>query len=154
VAGRRVLLQRRDTTDFYQRAWFLQGAARNPNNWVRLRNKNTSWAGFGQLSYAFTDKFTVTAGLRQTKDEKHTRLLKTADTAAGVVTYKGRTDVRMSDTTPSWDLSAMYQITPDVSVYARSRAASAARPSRAVRRCSTPTSPPPIPRPSCPGKLA
>jgi iron complex outermembrane receptor protein len=49
-----------DTTDFYQRAWFLQGAARNPNNWVRLRNKNTSWAGFGQLSYAFTDKFTVT----------------------------------------------------------------------------------------------
>ncbi len=108
-----------DTTDFYQRAWFLQGAARNPNNWVRLRNKNTSWAGFGQISYAFTDKFNVTAGLRQTKDEKHTRLLKTADTAAGVVTYKGRTDVKMSDTTPSWDLSAMYQFTPNVSVYAK-----------------------------------
>ena len=32
------------------------------------------------------------------QDEKHTRLLKTADTA-GVVTYKGRTDVKMSDTT-------------------------------------------------------
>ena len=36
-----------------------------------------------------------------------------------MVTYKGRTDVKMSDTTPSWDLSAMYQITPDVSVYAK-----------------------------------
>lgn len=108
-----------DTTDFYQRAWFLSGTARNPNNWVRLRNKNTSWAGFGQISYDVSDRFTVTAGLRQTNDEKHTRLLKTADTAAGVVTYRGRTDVKMSDTTPSWDVSAMYRLTPDVSVYAK-----------------------------------
>ena len=109
----------RDTTDFYQRAWFLQGNARNPNNWVRLRNVNTSWAGFGQVSYDVTDKFTLTAGLRQTKDEKKTRLLKTADTAAGAVTYKGRTYVEMSDTTPSWDLSAMYAFNPQLSVYAR-----------------------------------
>jgi iron complex outermembrane receptor protein len=108
----------RDTTDFYQRAWFLQGNARNPNNWVRLRNVNTSWAGFGQVSYDVTDKFTLTAGVRQTRDEKHTRLLKTADTAAGVVTYKGRTDVEMADTTPSWDVSAMYAFNPQFSVYA------------------------------------
>ena len=109
----------RDTTDFYQRAWFLKGAARNPNNWVRLRNSNTSWAAFGQLSYKATDALTITAGLRETQDTKHTRLLKTADTAAGVSTYTGRRDVRMSDTTPSWDLSAMYEINPNVSVYAR-----------------------------------
>lgn len=109
----------RDTTDFYQRAWFLEGAARNPNNWVRLRNTNTSFAGFGQLSYAATDRLTLTAGLRQTRDDKRTRLLKTADTAAGAVTYRGRTDVEMSDTTPSWDLSAMYQLSGDVSVYAK-----------------------------------
>lgn len=109
----------RDTTDFYQRAWFLQGNARNPNNWVRLRNVNTSWAGFGQVSYDVTDKFTLTAGLRQTRDEKRTRLLKTADSAAGVVTYKGRTDVEMADTTPSWDVSAMYAFNPQFSVYAR-----------------------------------
>jgi iron complex outermembrane recepter protein len=109
----------RDTTDFYQRAWFLQGSARNPNNWVRLRNTNTSWAGFGQVSYDVTDRFTLTAGLRQTRDEKRTRLLKTADTAAGVVTYRGRTDVALADTTPSWDLSAMYAFNPQVSVYAK-----------------------------------
>lgn len=78
----------RDTTDFYQRAYFLQTAARNPNNWVRLRNTNTSWAGFGQLSYKATDALTLTAGIRQTKDTKETRLLKTADTAAGAVTYR------------------------------------------------------------------
>ncbi|QQQ02199.1 TonB-dependent receptor [Lysobacter enzymogenes] len=109
----------RDTTDFYQRAWFLSGNARNPNNWVRLRNSNTSWAAFGQLSYKFGDKFTVTAGVRETRDSKRTRLLKTADTVAGVSTYKGRRDVEMADTTPSWDLSAMYEITPQVSVYGR-----------------------------------
>jgi len=109
----------RDVTDFYQRAWFLQGAARNPNNWVRLRNTNTSWAAFGQLSWQATDALTITAGLRETEDEKRTRLLKTADTAAGVVTYRGRTDVEMSDTTPSWDLSALYTINPELNVYAR-----------------------------------
>ncbi len=109
----------RDTTDFYQRAWFLQGPARNPNNWVRLRNVNTSWAGFGQVSWKASDALTLTAGLRATRDEKSTRLLKTADTAAGVVTYTGRHEVAMSDTQPSWDLSAMYEVNPALSVYAR-----------------------------------
>jgi iron complex outermembrane recepter protein len=108
----------RDTTDFYQRAFFLT-TGRNPNNWVRLRNVNTSWALFGQASYQFTPDFTVTAGVRETKDTKKTRLLKTADTAAGAVTYTGRRYVRLSDTTPSWDLSALYQVNPDLSVYAR-----------------------------------
>ena len=109
----------RDTTDFYQRAWFLNPPARNPNNWVRLRNVNTSWAGFGQVSWKATDALTLTAGIRGTKDEKQTRLLKTADTAAGVVTYKGRRNVEMSDTQPSWDLSAMYEVNPELNVYAR-----------------------------------
>ncbi|MCI2260620.1 TonB-dependent receptor [Xanthomonas indica] len=109
----------KDTTDFYQRAYFLQTAARNPNNWVRLHNSNTSWAGFGQLTYKVTDALTLTAGVRQTRDSKETKLLKTADTAAGVVTYKGRRDVRLADTQPSWDLSAMYAINPNVNVYAK-----------------------------------
>jgi iron complex outermembrane receptor protein len=108
-----------DTTDFYQRAWFLNTAAHNPNNWVRLRNSNTSWAAFGQLSYKVTDALTLTAGVRETDDSKRTRLLKTADTIAGVSTYTGRRDVRLSDTKPSWDLSAMYAINPEVGVYAR-----------------------------------
>ncbi|HEX8445042.1 MAG TPA: TonB-dependent receptor [Sphingomonas sp.] len=106
----------RDTTDFYQRA-FLIGA--NPNNWVRLHNVNTSYAAFGQLSYELIDGLTLTAGGRETKDTKTTRLLKTANSVANVSTYRGRTFVRLSDTQPSWDLSALYQITPDLSVYAR-----------------------------------
>ncbi|WP_066763889.1 TonB-dependent receptor [Sphingobium sp. CCH11-B1] len=81
----------RDTTDFYQRAYFLTGAANNPNNWVRLRNKNDSWAVFGQASYALAPGFTITAGGRYTKDTKE----------------------------PSWDISALYEVSPEVSLYAR-----------------------------------
>lgn len=109
----------RDYTEFDQRAFFLTTAARNPNNWVLLRNLNTSWGLFGQIKYQVTDKLTLTGGVRETKDSKSTRLLKTADTAAGVQTYRGRTFVKLSDTKPSWDVSALYQATPEVSVYAR-----------------------------------
>ena len=108
----------RDITDFYQRAFFLTTAARNPNNWVRLLNRNESWAGFGQVSYRF-GKLTITGGGRVTYDRKRTLLLKTADTAAGVVTYRGRRDVTLSDTKPSWDVSALYAANDEVSLYAR-----------------------------------
>ncbi|WP_116089658.1 TonB-dependent receptor [Sphingomonas crusticola] len=114
-----IYFDSRDTTDFYQRGYFLTTAARNPNNWVRLHDINTSWGIFGQVSYDITDKLTVTAGARETKDTKSTRLLKTADTAAGAVTYAGRRYVRLSDKEPSWDASLLYQIDPNVSVYAR-----------------------------------
>jgi iron complex outermembrane receptor protein len=109
----------RDTTDFYQRAFFLTTPARNPNNWVRLNNVNTSWAVFGQASYDLTEQLTVTAGARYTSDEKRTRLIKSADTAAGLVTYTGRRDVKLEDEKPSWDVSALYRVSPDFSVYAR-----------------------------------
>ena len=109
----------RDTTDFYQRAYFLTTAARNPNNWVRLHNVNTSWAVFGQASYKIGDKFTLTAGARYTDDDKKTRLLKTANTITNAVTYTGRRFVELEGKKPSWDVSALYQLTPDASVYAR-----------------------------------
>jgi len=111
----------RDTTDFYQRGYFLlpTSAGYNPNNWVRLNNLNTSWAVFGQVSYQLTDALTITGGLRDTYDAKKTVLAKTANTAANVQTYGGRRYVRLADEQVSWDLSANYQVNPDVSVYAR-----------------------------------
>ena len=114
-----IYFDSRDVTDFYQRAYFLNTAAHNPNNWVRLHDVNTSWGVFGQLSYKITPDLTITAGARETRDSKSTRLVKTADTIAGAVTYTGRRYVRLSDTQPSWDLSLMYQVEPNVSVYAR-----------------------------------
>jgi iron complex outermembrane receptor protein len=109
----------RDITEFYQRAYFLTTAARNPNNWVRLHDVNTSWAGFGQISYEILPSLTLTAGGRVTEDKKTTQLLKTADSATGAVTYNGRRFVELKDTQPSWDFSALYQVNADVSLYAR-----------------------------------
>uniref|UniRef100_B0T2I0 TonB-dependent receptor n=1 Tax=Caulobacter sp. (strain K31) TaxID=366602 RepID=B0T2I0_CAUSK len=106
----------RDTTDFYQRAYFTKT---NPNNWVELNNLNTSWAVFGQVSYKVTDALTITGGLRDTYDAKKTILAKTANTAANAVTYAGRRYVRLSDEQVSWDLSANYEVNPDLNLYAR-----------------------------------
>jgi iron complex outermembrane receptor protein len=114
-----MLFEQRDTTDFYQRAFFLTTVAHNPNNWVRLRDKNSSWAVFGQASYEITPGFTLTAGARYTTDTKETRLVKTANTIANAVTYGGRRYVKLTGKEPSWDISALYEISPDVSVYAR-----------------------------------
>ena len=111
----------RDITDFYQRTFFLTTAQRNPNNWVRLHDVNTSWAGFGQISYELMDRLTLTAGGRITEDKKRTQLLKTVQNVAGVSQYPAnfRRDVTLKATKPSWDASLLYQASPDVSVYTR-----------------------------------
>jgi iron complex outermembrane receptor protein len=118
-----IYFDSRDMTEFDQRAFFLTsnvlGTTPNPNNWVLLHDVNTSWALFGQASYAFTDKLTFTAGVRETRDIKETTLLKTANTVANVSTFTGATHVRLADTKPSFDVSLLYQANPDLSVYAR-----------------------------------
>ena len=111
-----IYFDSRDFTDFYQRAFFT---GVNPNNFVQLRNVNISYAGFGQASYQLLDRLTITGGVRVTRDSRETTLLKTANTAANIVTYRGRRYVRLTDTQPSWDVSALYQVEPNLSVYAR-----------------------------------
>lgn len=73
-----------------------------------LKHDNTSWAVFGQVSYDFTDALTVTGGVRYTDDDKDLTV------AAAPVN-----NVSVSDDHVSWDLSAMYDITQDFSVFAR-----------------------------------
>jgi iron complex outermembrane receptor protein len=117
----------RDTTDFYQRRYFLTApfSATNPNtnnpgNWVRLHDVNTSWAVFGQASYKFGDRLTITAGARYTEDRKRTELIKAAMTGATVnFPATAPRNVKLTGKEPSWDISALYQVNPDVSLYAR-----------------------------------
>ena len=117
----------RDVTEFYQRGYFLSPGqtGRNLNNWVRLRNVNTSWAVFGQASYRLADRLTLTGGVRYTEDDKDTRLVKPVLNAAGTSNEFKRlnpnapTEVKLSGKEPSWDLSALYEIDPTASVYAR-----------------------------------
>ena len=114
-----LYFDQRDHIEFDQRAFFLTTAARNPNNWVLLHDVNTSWAIFGQASYQPIDRLTITVGGRETQDNKHTVLQKTANTIANVVTYRGRTDVALTATKPSWDASVLYEISPALSLYGR-----------------------------------
>ena len=137
----------RDTTEFDQRAFFLTTAAHNPNNFVVLHNVNTSYGIFGQASYK-VGQLTLTAGARQTHDAKSTRLVTPTASIAGVVTYGGRRFVKLTDSKPSWDLSALYEVSPQVSVYARAARGFRGPTIRAARRCSTRTSPPPPARPT------
>ena len=113
----------RDVTEFYQRGYFLLPGDRdrNVNNWVRLRNVNTSWAVFGQASYRLAERLTLTAGARYTEDDKETRLVRAGRNAAGTTeTFPaaGR-QIKLSGKEPSWDLSALYEIDPTASIYAR-----------------------------------
>jgi iron complex outermembrane receptor protein len=117
----------RDTTEFYQRRFFLTAPfvatnsnTNNPDNWVRLHDVNTSWAVFGQASYRIGDRLTLTGGARYTEDRKRTTLLKPAMTGA-TVNFPGTAprDVRLVGKEPSWDVSALYELADDVNVYAR-----------------------------------
>ncbi|MDO7843536.1 TonB-dependent receptor [Sphingomonas immobilis] len=121
-----IYFESKDTTEFDQRGFFLRtadlnGTLPNPNNFVVLRDTNTSYAGFGQASFEIVPKLTLTGGVRVTYDEKITRLVTPPRNAAGVVTFPATaaTNVRLADTQPSWDASLRYEINPDVNVFAR-----------------------------------
>ena len=123
-----IYFDSRDNTEFDQRSFFLTsnalGTTPNPNNFVRLRNVNTSWAVFGQASYELVDNLTLTGGVRVTNDTKSTDLVlhpnftnlggATASSGCGTATF-----CRLSDTVPSWDVSLLYRVNPDFSFYAR-----------------------------------
>ena len=73
-----------------------------------LQHKNTSWAAFGASTYQVTPALKVAAGLRWTKDDKDMHVI-----------LGGKPDVSVSDDKVSWDLSAFYDVAPDVSVYGK-----------------------------------
>ncbi|WP_443025225.1 TonB-dependent receptor [Sphingomonas sp. Leaf11] len=127
-----IYFDARDRTEFAQRSFFLTsnalGTTPNPRNYILLRNVNTSWAAFGQASYALTDALTLTGGVRITNDIRTTNLLLnpnftrlTVPATAPTASYAcgAATRCRLSDTQPSWDVSLLYKLAPDVSVYAR-----------------------------------
>ena len=103
----------------------LNGTLPNPNNFVRLHDVNTSWSGFGQLSYAVTPALTITAGGRVTEDKKQTTLVKPVLNIAGTSDEFRRLNptapkfVELKDTQPSYDVSVLYKVDADNSVYAK-----------------------------------
>lgn len=75
-----------------------------------LQHNNTAWAVFGQGSYDITEQLRITAGVRYTSDEKDMHVISGPNMVA---------PVEVSDEKVSWDLSAFYDLTPDISLFAR-----------------------------------
>lgn len=74
-----------------------------------VQHWNESWAVFGQGSYEVNDAITLTGGLRYTDDQKDFE----------VVGGNPADDRHVEDDRISWDLSAMFDVSDDASVYAR-----------------------------------
>ncbi|RDZ28277.1 TonB-dependent receptor [Lysobacter silvisoli] len=86
--------------------------------WAQQQQRNKAWAAYGSLDYKVTDRLTLRGGLRYTQDEKDfsASVLESAPFGAPVSgPFRERTDV--DDV--SWDLSAVYQASEDVNLYAR-----------------------------------
>ena len=75
-----------------------------------LEQNNKSWAVFGQASYKATDALTLTGGLRYTSDDKDMKVVSGPNPAS---------PVSVSDEKVSWDLSAFYTVTDNVSLYGK-----------------------------------
>jgi len=75
-----------------------------------VRHENQLWAVFGQVSHQLTDRLNLSGGLRYTSDEKD------LEVPLSVVPHD---PVNVSDEEVSWDLSALYDVDEDLSVFAR-----------------------------------
>lgn len=84
---------------------------------------NTSWALFGQTSYAVNDKLTLTGGLRYTEDEKTFSVgQQNVDGFAlviGAAQIQDYAPIKVKDDQISWELSANYRLTNTTSVFGR-----------------------------------
>ncbi|MCC4602454.1 TonB-dependent receptor [Xanthomonas campestris pv. badrii] len=78
------------------------------------RQRNTSWAAFGSLNYAATDRLNLRAGIRYTYDKKTFDVL-ALDRVTLVEPSSGETD----NSKVTGDLAATFSINDDVNVYAR-----------------------------------
>ena len=136
----------RDTTDFYQRAFSSTDRGAQPEQLgAAAQRQHLAGRCSARSATRSPTKLTLTAGGRvhrgqqedpPAQDRRHRRRRRSPIPAAATCA--------LSDTQPSWDVSA--PVRGDARrqpLCPRRAAASAARPSRAVRRCSTPTSPPP-----------
>jgi iron complex outermembrane receptor protein len=86
-------------------------------------HENTTWAVFGQSTYALNDKLTVTGGLRYTRDEKS---LVVGDQnvdgfalVIGAASVQDYAPLNVDDGKLSYEVSANYKVDNSTSVFAR-----------------------------------
>lgn len=77
-----------------------------------LRQKSDSWSVFGQVHYDVTDRLRLTGGARWTRDQRDLEAARTLGAPFADSRHVG-------DKQPSWDVSALYKVSPQVSLFGR-----------------------------------
>lgn len=86
-------------------------------NGISVQNLDSSaWAIFGNVDYEYSDRLTITAGLRYSDDERDWDGT-LVQSPFGAPSFSDSTDVE--DSQVSWDLSASYEYSRETNVYAR-----------------------------------
>ena len=80
---------------------------------TQVVQQTTSVAIFGHVDYSVSDTLTLSAGLRYTDDEKDLEVVPGPGSAAPAAT------IGLSDDYVNWDVAASYEISDDLSLYAR-----------------------------------
>ena len=87
---------------------------------TKVRQENKTWAVFAQGSYDVTDRLTLTAGLRQTVDEKDFEVLQFAQLFIDIGSPVLATQpINVEDDQLSGEVSANFAMTDSSSLYAR-----------------------------------
>ena len=87
------------------------------NGYARQHQKTESWALFGNLSYAVTDKLTVSGGVRYSNDKKDFTAEQTMSPIGAPPTGVLRLAPKSDDV--SWNINATYEASPDINLYGR-----------------------------------
>lgn len=79
---------------------------------ARQTQKTDAWALFGSVNYEINDKLDLTAGLRYSDEEKTL-------VARGGIANLSPIRAHVADDAVTWDVSAVYKLTPEVNLYGR-----------------------------------
>jgi iron complex outermembrane recepter protein len=93
---------------------FLGGAPTPATTW---QSDAESWAVFGQVGFDVSDTLTLTGGLRYTDDEKTFEVLQVP--SLGFTLDNGTLATSIDDDQISWDVSATYEASDEVNLYAK-----------------------------------
>ena len=97
-------------------ASFNYGAPQStvPNVTALQQQDSKAWGVFGSLTYPFSDQFSVTAGVRYNDDERVLNIGR-----RGVFGANGLGAARVEDNNFTWDVSATYEASDAINLYAR-----------------------------------
>ena len=81
---------------------------------VNQRQKSDAYGAFASLTYALSDQFKVTGGIRYNKDKRDY-----SNKRAGFFGAIGTGAAKVDEDNVTWDASAVYSVSPSVNLYAR-----------------------------------